>query len=146
MNALHTQGRVRARVICADDNPLVGAALERFITRSPDFEWMGCADDADQLCEKVRSIGCPHLVLLDIDMPGMDPFTAVRELAVCCPDARVLMYSGIVRRDLIDRAIEAGAWGYVSKGDGEAALFDAMRAVLAGDVAFSPEARRTAGL
>ena len=46
--------------------------------------------------------------------------------------------------------LEAGAGsfepGYISKGDGEAALFDAMRAVLAGDVAFSPEARRTAGL
>ena len=53
-------------------------------------------------------------------------------------------------RDTQGLFLEAGAGsferGYISKGDGEAALFDAMRAVLAGDVAFSPEARRTAGL
>ena len=129
----------KPRVFCADDNPLVTDALKGYITRSREFQWMGCAENADDLCRAVEVQGCPEIVLLDIDMPGMSPFDAVRKLASCCPHARVLMYSGMVRRDLIDHAIEAGAWGYVSKSDGEQALFWAMHAVLRDEVAFSPE-------
>jgi len=135
----------KARVFCADDNPLVTAALQRYVERSPDFDWMGCAEDADELCSEVRSRGCPDIVLLDIDMPGMDPFAAIGELQRCCGRSRILMYSGMVRRDLIDRALEAGAWGYVSKGDGEQSLFEAMRAALAGHLALSPEVRAVYG-
>lgn len=136
----------KARVFCADDNPLVSDALRQFVVRSGEFEWAGCVADADALCAKIGELGCPEIVLLDIDMPGMDPFEAVGRVAECCPETRVLMYSGMVRRDLIDRAIESGAWGYVSKGDGEQALFEAMRAALEGQIAMSPEVRSVAGL
>ncbi|HYE60401.1 MAG TPA: response regulator transcription factor [Phycisphaerales bacterium] len=145
MNVLPTSG-AKARVFCADDNPLVSDALRLFVLRSGEFDWAGCVPDADQLCANVRAMGCPEIVLLDIDMPGMDPFTAISQVAACCPETRVLMYSGMVRRDLIDRAIEAGAWGYVSKGDGEQALFEAMRTALDGQIAMSPEVRAVAGL
>jgi two-component system invasion response regulator UvrY len=131
----------KPQVFCADDNPLVTAALQRYVERSPDFAWMGCAEDADAMCDQVRARGCPDIVLLDIDMPGMDPFDAIAVLQGSCTQSRVLMYSGMVRRDLIDRAIEAGAWGYVSKGDGEDSLFEAMRAAMAGQLALSPEVR-----
>jgi DNA-binding NarL/FixJ family response regulator len=50
----------------------------------------------------------------------------------------------MVRRDLIDRALECGAWGYVSKGDGEAALFEAMRKAMGGELGLSPEAQAIA--
>jgi DNA-binding NarL/FixJ family response regulator len=131
----------KPRVYCADDNPMVTEALRRFIERSGEFAWMGCAEDADQLCDDVRRNGCPDIVLLDIDMPGSDPFDAIGALQGVCSSARVLMYSGMVRRDLIERALQAGAWGYVAKSDGEAALFTAMRKVLGGDLGFSPEAQ-----
>ena len=130
----------RPNVFCADDNPLVTEALRMQIETAPDFQWMGCAEDAGKLIEAVaRPGGCPDVVLLDIDMPGKNPFDAIKELVSHCRDARVLMYSGLVQRDLIDRAIEAGAWGYVAKSDGEEALFSAMRKVLAGEFALSPE-------
>jgi DNA-binding NarL/FixJ family response regulator len=135
----------KPRVYCADDNPMVTAALRRFIERSGEFAWMGCAEDADRLCEDVRLHGCPDIVLLDIDMPGSDPFDAIATLQGVCASARVLMYSGMVRRDLVDRAMQAGAWGYVAKSDGEAALFAAMRRVMAGEFGFSPEAEAVYG-
>jgi DNA-binding NarL/FixJ family response regulator len=131
----------KPRVYCADDNPLVTEALKRYIERSPDFAWMGCSEDADTLCRDVQTRGCPEIVLLDVDMPGSDPFEAIGVLQACCGHTRVLMYSGMVRRDLIDRAVQAGAWGYVSKSDGEAALFEAMRRVVQGEFGFSPEAQ-----
>jgi DNA-binding NarL/FixJ family response regulator len=59
-----------------------------------------------------------------------------------CPDTKVLMYSGLVRREWIERAMECGAWGYVAKSDGEQALMAAMRAAMADEIAFSPEAQR----
>jgi len=129
------------RVFCADDNPLVTYALQRYIQRSPDFRWMGCAEDADTLLEEVAREGCPDIVLMDIDMPGKDPFEAIGELLARCGSTRVLMYSGMVKRELIERAIEAGAWGYVSKGDGERALFEAMRRALNSELGLSPEAQ-----
>lgn len=132
-------------VYCADDNPLVTDAIRIQVERAPDFRWMGCAEDAGRLIEEVGRRGCPDIVLLDVDMPGKSPFDAIGELLGRCGGVRVLMYSGIVRRDLIDRAIAAGAWGYVSKSDGEQALFAAMRKVLAGEIGLSPEAQAIYG-
>lgn len=130
----------KRKVFCADDNPLVTDALRLQIESAPDFRWMGCAEDADKLVEALAGpAGCPDVVLLDIDMPGKNPFDAIAEVAGHCGDTRVLMYSGLVQRELIDRAIQAGAWGYVAKSDGEEALFSAMRKVLAGEFALSPE-------
>jgi DNA-binding NarL/FixJ family response regulator len=148
MTLTETQQRTvgKPRVFCADDNPLVTEALQRYIERSPDFAWMGCAEDADALQAAINSSGCPDIVLLDIDMPGSDPFSAIGALASACASIRVIMYTGMVRRDLVERAIESGAWGYVSKGDGEEALFEAMRTVLSGHLALSPEARSVSGL
>lgn len=138
----------RKRVFCADDNPLVTEALRIQINRAPDFRWIGCTDSADDLLIEAAAIAdadeseCPDIVLLDIDMPGRDPFGAIGELHKICPRARVLMYSGLVRRDWVERAMEAGAWGYVAKSDGEQALLAAMRAALADEFALSPEVQR----
>lgn len=147
MNSVTTdgQGLNRPRVYCADDNPMVTVALQRTITRSGEFKWMGCAEDADHLIEDVREQGCPDIVLLDIDMPGRDPFDAIKDLLAVCRKLRVLMYSGMVKRELIDRAIDAGAWGYVSKADGEDELFAAIRKALSGELGLSSEVQAVYG-
>ena len=136
----------RKRVFCADDNPLVTDALKVQIESAPDFRWVGSAENADELLSEAAAIAdhndCPDIVLLDIDMPGRDPFEAIGELQRICPGARVLMYSGLVRREWIERAMEAGAWGYVAKSDGEQALLAAMRAALSDEFALSPEVQK----
>jgi DNA-binding NarL/FixJ family response regulator len=60
-------------------------------------------------------------------------------------DSRVLMYSGLLRRELVDRAIEAGAWGYVAKTDGGEELLAAIHAVASGSLAFSRSIRNLIG-
>lgn len=134
-----SQSALKPAVYCADDNPLVTDALRVQFERARDFRWMGCSEDADSLVKAVSQRGCPDIILLDIDMPGKDPFEAIAELTELCADVRVVMYTGMVRRELIDQAVEAGAWGYVAKSDGEEALFTAMRKVLDGEFALSPE-------
>lgn len=113
------------RVLCVDDNVLVGAALERHLRRFGDIEWVGSLTAADSLLDAVARYH-PDVVVLDIDMPGKDPFEAVAELCTLEPDVRVVFFSGHIRQELIDRAMDCGAWGYVSKDDGEGALLEAI--------------------
>jgi two-component system response regulator DesR len=125
----------RIKVFCVDDNPLVPDAVKLQLTLADDMQWGGSAPDADSLLVEAER-ECSTIVLLDIDMPGRDPFSAVADLAAICPESRVVMYSGLLRRELVDRAIDAGAWGYVAKADsGE--LLPAIRQVASGSIAFS---------
>jgi DNA-binding NarL/FixJ family response regulator len=124
------------KVFCVDDNALVVEALKLQLAGLKDVEWAGAAHDADSLLEQAR-VTCPDIVLLDIDMPGKDSISAVSELNEICRGSRVLMYSGLLRRDLVDRALDAGAWGYVAKTDGEHDLLKAIRAVASGSMGFS---------
>lgn len=132
------------RVFCVDDNPLVIDALRLQLSRAGDMHWHGFATNAQALLDQVRG-DCPDVILLDIDMPGKDPFEAIEDLEAICSQTRVLMYSGLVRGDLVDRALDAGAWGYVAKVDGEQALLEAIRMAASGAIAFSPSVRTAHG-
>lgn len=125
------------KVLCVDDNPMIGEAVALKLGQSEEFEVIGQLYHAgDLVAEATRSQ--PEVVLLDIDMPGKDPFEAIIDLAEAGLDARVIMLSGLVRRDLIDKAFEAGAWGYLAKSDVET-LPDAIRQVVAGSIALGPD-------
>jgi len=126
------------KVLCVDDNFLVAEGIKIKLMLAGGFEWLGQLSDADNLLDEVRR-GQPDIVLLDIDMPGKDAFAAMEELRESGLDSRVIMVSGHVRTDLIDRAVEAGAWGYVSKGDGAQAIISAIDQVMAGKFVMGPE-------
>jgi DNA-binding NarL/FixJ family response regulator len=131
-------------VLCVDDNPSIADAVRIKLSRSRGLRFAGWLDSAAGLIDEARRQR-PSLVLLDVDMPGPDPFAAVAELGRCCPGTRVVMFSGHVRSELVDRALESGAWGYVSKNDGEDELIGALESVGRGEVAFSGEVRATYG-
>jgi DNA-binding NarL/FixJ family response regulator len=128
-------------VLSVEDNLEVAEAIRARLARVEGFSWIGSLASADEL---VAHAGCdrPSIVLLDIDMPGRDPFDALAELSARCPDVRTIVFTGHVRRDLIDRALDSGAWGYVSKNDGDEELVASLRKVAAGEFALGPEARR----
>lgn len=128
------------KVLCVDDNKLVGGAIRAKLERAGGFEWIGQLPTAEHLVdEAVRS--SPDVVLLDIDMPGRDPFSALKELSVRCPGVRALMLSGHVSRALVDRAIEAGAWGYFSKDDDIESMLTTIHDVARGQFALGPDVR-----
>jgi DNA-binding NarL/FixJ family response regulator len=93
------------RVMCVDDNDFVAEAIRRKLAMDRAFTWAGWLPEARDMVEKVKE-NKADVVLLDIDMPGKDSFEALSELAAACPDARVIMLSGYVRADYIDRAVE----------------------------------------
>lgn len=127
-------------VLCVDDNAEVAEALRRTLSRQAELTWLGWLPDATGLVERVRE-ACPSIVLLDLDMPGRNPFEAMAEVLAVCAGTRIVVFSGHARKDLIDRAIDAGAWGYVSKNEGEGVLLDAIARVLDGEFFLSPEVR-----
>ncbi|HZW09282.1 MAG TPA: response regulator transcription factor [Phycisphaerales bacterium] len=126
-------------VLCADDNEQVGLALRHWLSRAGRYVWLGHLLSADHLVHEVQRLR-PRIVLLDLDMPGAEPLATLGELSKVCPDARVVVFTGHVRLDLIERTMEAGGWGYVSKNDGERHLTAAIEAVLQGELYMSPEA------
>lgn len=127
------------RVMCVDDNELIGDAIQIKLSLCPQsrFEWLGQLFEADDLVNEALRRQ-PDVVLLDIDMPGKDPIEALRQLTEFMPNVRVLMLTAHVRRDLIERAIEAGAWGYVSKYSGGESIIDAILNVFRGEFVFGP--------
>jgi two-component system response regulator DesR len=126
------------RVLCVDDNFLVAEGIKIKLSLAGGFEWLGQLADADDLVHQVRRTH-PDVVLLDIDMPGKDAFAALEELRDEGLDTRVIMVSGHVRTELIDRAVEAGAWGYVSKGEGAEQIINAIHDVMNGKFVMGPE-------
>src|ERR1044071_1460725 len=113
------------RVMCVDDNRHVAEAVELRIRFEPGIEWVGWVSATDTLSARVGR-DRPDVILLDIDMPGRDAFDLLRELAEHSPSARTIMFSGYVRSDYIERALDAGAWGYVSKNDSTQDFLDAI--------------------
>lgn len=127
------------RILCVDDNQYVAEAMGVKFGRARGLKWLGWLPTADALVAAVQRERA-DVVVVDVDMPGPDPLVAVAELRDRFPETRTLVFSGHVRFELVERALEAGAWGYVSKNDGEDALIQAVRDVMAGELALSGEA------
>jgi DNA-binding NarL/FixJ family response regulator len=127
-------------ILCVDDNDEVAEALRVKFSRAGGFDWKGRLATADDLVPLIDR-EAPRVVILDVDMPGRDPFEASLESSARFPNTFIVFFSGHLRWDYINRAIDCGAWGYISKNDGEDALIDAVRRVIAGEFVLSPEAR-----
>jgi len=129
------------RVLCVDDNHFVADVLRRHLTPDRGFEWVGWLDSSFGLAEEIGRCG-PDVVVLDVDMAGPDLFEATDSLARRFPATHVVMLSGFVGREMIDRAIDAGAWGFVSKNDDAESIIDAVRGAASGSFVLRGEAQR----
>lgn len=126
-------------IVCIDDNADVCAAIRSYVTDRPAYHWLGQHDRGDGAVEVVLA-AMPSIVVLDIDMPGRPSIEVLEEIAASIGDVRVIVFSGHCKRALIERALDGGAWGYVSKNDGEDVLFDAIQRVMRGEIVLSAEA------
>lgn len=132
-------------VLLVDDNEELCRTLQGRLVQEG-LECNGYVTDAQKLAERMAAGAAPDVVLLDVDMPGRDPFEVLEELGQSHSQTRIIMFSGHIRLELIDRAVDAGAWGYVCKSDGEAAVLHAIGEVAAGRFVFSQQVLAIAGL
>lgn len=127
----------RGRIFVVDDHELVREMLVLYIRMEADLEVCGTAASGAEALAKIGGLGC-DLALLDVGMPGMSGIELAEALRARHPEVRCLMLSGHAERVYVQGALEAGARGYVMKGDPETIL-EAIRQVLRGEDYLSAE-------
>jgi DNA-binding NarL/FixJ family response regulator len=135
MSSVESPGPIT--IVLADDHELVRAALQNWLESNPEFAVVGAAADGNRAVELVEQQR-PAIAILDIDMPGLIAFEAARRMQSASPNTKIIFLSGYHSDSYIERALHAGAAGYVTKGDRPQALGDAIRRVSAGETFFSP--------
>lgn len=128
------------RVMLVDDHPVVRTGYARLLEQAGDMRVVAEADDAEQaLAAWGRGQGI-DVVVTDLSMPGAGGLALIGRLLEAAPMARVLVFSMHDSAALVQRALEAGALGYVPKSSAPQVLVDAVRTVAAGRRAVYGEA------
>ncbi|MFZ4623749.1 MAG: response regulator [Rhodoferax sp.] len=125
------------RVLLADDHTLVRAGLRKLLESMPDIEVVGEAGDGLALLELAEKLQ-PHLVLMDIAMPGLNGIEATARLVKSWPGIRVLILSMHQNEEYVRQTLRHGAVAYLLKDAAPMELELALAAVLRGETYLSP--------
>jgi DNA-binding NarL/FixJ family response regulator len=101
------------------------------------YEVVAQAADGIEALEAVRTHS-PDVVVMDLGMPGLNGIEATRQVLEASPGTKVIVLSGHAEEHFVSSALQAGAAGYVLKGDAFAELDQALTHVLSGGVYLSP--------
>jgi DNA-binding NarL/FixJ family response regulator len=135
-------GGTVTRVLVVDDHRLVRAGLLSIFAGSADLDVVGEASDGAQsvaLCDQL----CPDLVLMDLQMPGMDGVEATRRITQRHPDVQVMVLTSFSEGDRVRSALDAGAVGYLLKDAEPEDLLYGIRAVVRGESPLDARAVRS---
>ncbi|MET9952495.1 response regulator transcription factor [Streptomyces sp. NPDC006339] len=125
------------RVLVADDEAMVRAGVRAILARDPQVDVVGEAGDGHEALALARRHR-PDVVLLDIQMPGLDGLTAVGRFRRELTAVGVIMLTTFGQDEYITRALEEGADGFLLKADDPRELLNGVRAVGAGGAYLSP--------
>lgn len=125
------------RVLLVDDHALFREGLGMIIASQPDLLVVGEASDGLEATIKAAALK-PDLVLMDIQMPGMDGIEATRRIKKEVPTATIVMLTVRDDEEKLFDAIKSGAQGYLLKQMQSKELIDMVRRALAGEVAIPP--------
>jgi len=123
----------KIEVLLIDDHRMFSDGLELLLKGEPDLTMIGAAGNAEDALDMCRE-HCPGVVLMDIDLPGMDGIQATRRVKKLCPEAQVVIITALQQPDLISRAIESGACGYVPKTHAADELVSVIKRAAEGDM------------
>jgi two-component system, NarL family, response regulator DevR len=127
----------KIRVLLVDDHALVRLGLMTLLNDQTDMEVVGEAGTASEAINAANRL-TPDVILMDIRLPGEGGIEATRQVSKHFPDSRVVMLTSFADDELILRAINAGAVGYVLKQVGNEELLRAIRAAARGEALLDP--------
>ena len=125
------------RVIIFEDNQSLRASLFQLINGTEGYECVGTFENCQNLMEDVRNTK-PDVVLMDIQMPGMNGIEAVKVLREKYPDLKIMMQTIFEDNDKIFQSICAGASGYILKNTSPARILEFIRQTYEGGAPMSP--------
>jgi DNA-binding NarL/FixJ family response regulator len=120
------------RILLADDHTLVRAGIRSLLAGIENVEVVGEASDGQEALRRVEETH-PHLVLLDIMMPGLNGLEALARIHRDHPDVRVIILSMNAAEEYVLQALRAGASGYLLKNVSPTELAMAVKAVAGGE-------------
>ena len=124
------------RILIADDHPVFRFGLRTLLEEQPNMELVGEAENGLEAVQMAQSLQ-PDVVLLDINMPGLNGIEATKQITAVSPHPAILIIT-MFDDETVFTAMQAGARGYLLKGTQGSETVHAIRAVANGAVIFSP--------
>jgi DNA-binding NarL/FixJ family response regulator len=133
LRSLHVESETEhMRILIADDHDLLRDTLVLYLEGSGDVE-TASVPDLDQACATIERDGPFDLVLLDYKMPGMNGLAGLQRVLAMQGSPRVALMSGEATREIAEKALEAGAAGFVPKTLTAKSLVNAVHFMVAGE-------------
>lgn len=124
-------------ILIVDDHPIVRDGLVAILGTQPDLQVVGAAASGQEALALFGQLQ-PDVVLLDLEMPGMDGVELIRQLRQAQAEVRVVVFTAFDTDERILSALQAGAKGYLLKGAPRTELFEAIRVVHQGGSLLQP--------
>ena len=118
-------------IVIADDHPLIRAGMASLLQSTGGFALLAQASDGEQAVDLYQRLR-PEVLLMDMSMPGCDGVEATQRIRRQHPQARIIILSAHEGDEVVHRAMQAGASGYLLKSAPFAELLDCIACVLAG--------------
>lgn len=128
---MSTQNNSPIRILIVDDHPVVCSGLTSMLSAHAELDVVGSAASGEEALAMVKLCN-PHIMLLDLRMPGMDGISVLHALKQTCAPPRVIILTSYEKDEDIYRGIRAGAQGYLLKDTTESEMIAAISIVDAG--------------
>jgi DNA-binding NarL/FixJ family response regulator len=135
-------GTRKYRVFVVDDHPIVRQGLALLIDQEPDLIVCGAAEEGHSALHAIASLR-PDIVILDISLPGPDGIELLKTIRSIEPDLPILVLSMHAESVYAERALRAGANGYIMKQEATDNVLDALRRILRHEVYVSERIANT---
>ena len=129
----------KIRVWLVEDNEVFRRNVQRVINGLDEMVCNGSFESAESTFAALQSHPAPDVILLDVQLPGIDGIVALGKLKEVVPDTRVIILTVFDDADKIFRAVCAGASGYVLKASGTDKIGEAIRQVMGGGATMTPQ-------
>ncbi|MEN9564912.1 MAG: hypothetical protein RLZZ69_108 [Cyanobacteriota bacterium] len=133
------------RILIVDDQKMIREGLKALVKTEDDLEIVGVAENGEHAINQVESLN-PSVVLMDMEMPGMNGIDATKIICQKFPDVKVLVLSTFDNQEYVSKSLNSGAMGYLLKGTPAKELTDAIRSIHRGYAQIGPGIYRNLAL
>ncbi|MTI32446.1 response regulator transcription factor [Xanthovirga aplysinae] len=126
------------KIVIVDDHEIVRFGMKMLFDSEPSIEVVGLGSNGKEALELVKEQE-PDILILDINMPGMNGLDTMEELKKMKLPTKVLFLSMFDREEYVLKAVDSGAYGYLLKDNGKEKIIKALRTIMNGNKYFSSE-------